>query len=162
MSDADSGAVPASNPRAAPVDYLAQYEARERLKTELYLANKAALLDALAGGGIVSVVVTFDGCGDSGQIESIDARDAHGEISLSELEVDLLKPDADGSGIETANVPMAEAVERIAYDLLESLYAGWENNDGAYGEFTFDVPGRAITLDYNGRYVAVEAYSHQF
>jgi hypothetical protein len=36
--------------------------------------NKAALFDALASAGITTVVVQFDGCGDSGQVESIEAR----------------------------------------------------------------------------------------
>ena len=41
--------------------------ARDRLEAELLPANKTAIFDALASAGIVSVVVFFDGGGDSGQ-----------------------------------------------------------------------------------------------
>ena len=50
----------------------------------------------------------------------------------------------------------------VAYDFLSETHGGWENNDGAYGEFSFDVAARTITLDYNERYTATEFYSHEF
>lgn len=152
---------------AAPVsldfsDYLAKEAARNRIAAELRPANKAALFDALAAAGIVSVVVTFEGYGDSGQIESIDARDARGEIALPEGEIELASPTYGGAEVERRTLPIRDAIEQLAYDLLEELYAGWENNDGAYGEFALDVTERTITLDYNGRYTAVESYSHEW
>ena len=55
-----------------------------------------------------------------------------------------------------------EAVEQLAYDFLSETHGGWENNGGAYGEFTFDVAEGTITLDYNERYTATEFYSHEF
>ena len=54
------------------------------------------------------------------------------------------------------------AVECLAYDVLERTHGGWENNDGAYGDITFDVAERTITLDYNERYTASENYTHSF
>lgn len=151
---------------AAPVsfdfsDYLAKEAARNRIAAELRPANKTALFDTLTAEGVVSIVVTFDGYGDNGQIESIDARDAHGEVALPEGAIELASPTYDGAEVERRTLPVRDAIEQLAYDLLEELYAGWENNDGAYGEFAFDVAGRTITLDYNGRYTAVESYSHE-
>lgn len=152
---------------AAPVsfdfsDYLAKEAARNRISAELRPANKAALFEPLAVVGIVSVVVIFDGYGDSGQIESIDARDAHGDVALPEGEIELASPTFDGAAVERRTLTVHDAIEQLAYDLLEELYAGWENNDGAYGEFAFDVAERTITLDYNGRYTAVESFSHEW
>src|SRR3546814_5572861 len=46
------------------------------------IANKAALFDVLTAVGITSVVVSFDGYGDSGQIEGIEARNADDEVAL--------------------------------------------------------------------------------
>ncbi len=37
-----------------------------------------------------------------------------------------------------------------------------ENNEGAYGEFTFNVPARSITLDYNERYEDSHYTQHNF
>lgn len=143
-------------------DYLARATARDRLEAELLPDNKTAIFDALASVGIVAVVVLFDGGGDSGQIESIDARDAAGEAALPDVTVEIASPSyADDSVVRQA-MSLAEAIETLAYDLLRSAYCGWENNDGAYGEFAFDVATRVVSLDYNGRYVAVESSSHRF
>ncbi len=35
-----------------------------------------------------------------------------------------------------------DAIERLAYDFLEETHDGWENSDGAYGDFIFDVAER--------------------
>lgn len=142
-------------------EYLAQAAARDRLQAELLPANKTAIFDALASAGIVSVVVFFDGGGDSGQIESIDARDAAGEVPLPDVTVEFASPSY-SDGIDRRTLRLYDAIETIAYDLLRSAYCGWENNDGAYGEFTFDVATSVISLDFNGRYVAVESSSHEF
>jgi hypothetical protein len=55
-----------------------------------------------------------------------------------------------------------EALEALAYALLEQTHCGWENNEGAYGEFTFDVDERTVTLDYNERYESSEYTQHVF
>jgi hypothetical protein len=39
---------------------------------------------------------------------------------------------------------------------------GWENNDGAFGTFVFDVADRTITLEHNERYTEVNITSHEF
>ena len=143
-------------------DYLAQAAARDRLEAELLPANKTVIFDALASAGIVSVVVFFDGGGDSGQIESMDARDAAGEVPLPDVTVEFASPSYSDESIDRRTLPLYDAIETMAYDLLRSAYCGWENNDGAYGEFSFDVAARGISLDYNGRYVAVESSSHEF
>ncbi len=50
---------------------------------------------------------------------------------------------------------MKEAIERLAYE-------GWENNEGAYGNFLFDVTERTITLNYNERIETSEYSQHVF
>ena len=55
-----------------------------------------------------------------------------------------------------------EAVETLVYDLLRQTHGGWEINDGAYGEFVFDVAERTIKLDHNERYASSEKFSHEF
>ena len=101
-------------------DYLAQAAARDRLEAELLPANKTAIFDALASAGIVSVVVFFDGGGDSGQIEFIDARDAAGEATLPDLAVEFASPSYSDDGVDRRTLPLYDAVETMAYDLLRS------------------------------------------
>lgn len=143
-------------------DYLAQEASRDRVRADLLPLNKAAIFDALALASIITVIVVFDGCGDSGQIESIDARDAVGDVAMPDVAVEVGSPSYSDVGIDRETLPLADAIEKMAYDLLGATHGGWENNDGAYGEFTFDVAARVISLDHNDRYVAVESYSHEF
>src|SRR6202161_2098012 len=60
-----------------------------RIASEVLLANKTALFDALAAAGITTVVVTFDGCGDSGQIEMIEARAGDDVIPLPTVQIEI-------------------------------------------------------------------------
>lgn len=57
-------------------DIVAEIEAETSQRAALRPANKSAVFAALAGAGVATVTVSFDGYGDSGQIESIEARDA--------------------------------------------------------------------------------------
>ena len=61
---------------------LAEYEAHDRRSAALFPANKAALFDALGAAGITTVTVTFDGYGDSGQIEEITAQQGDRVVDL--------------------------------------------------------------------------------
>ncbi|MBA3517435.1 MAG: hypothetical protein H0T75_07300 [Rhizobiales bacterium] len=153
-------ATPAYSPDYAA--YLAREAERTRLADELRPANKAALLDALAAAGITLVVVAFDGCGDSGQIESVTAWTGDKPIALPATIVELAAPSWDGPDVECRSEPVEKAIESLAYAFLKQTHGGWENNDGAYGEFSFDVAARTIMLDYNERYVATESYEHAF
>jgi hypothetical protein len=123
--------------------------------------NKATVFAALAAAGIHRVTVDYDGSGDSGQIETIEAWNAADErMPLpAEPRIQLVS--------ENAHHPCAEhnleaAIETVAWDYLYDLYSGWENNDGAFGMFVFDVPRRAVTLNHNERFTDVNTSCHQF
>ena len=65
--------------------------------------------------------------------------------------------------LATRVMTLREAVEVLCYDYLEQEYGrGWEDNDGAFGEFTFDVPERRIALDFNARFTDHTHHSHTF
>ncbi len=63
---------------------------------------------------------------------------------------------------EHSDCNLRDAVEALAYALLEETHGGWENNEGAYGEFTFAVAARTITLDYNERHMESDYSQHVF
>jgi hypothetical protein len=147
---------------ADPDSYEAKQAAYNRLAAELRASNKAALFDVLSAAGLTHVIVSFDGYGDTGQIENIEAK-AHDEVvKLPPREVVIACAVWGASEPELHSVSIAEAVERLAYDLLEETHCGWEDNDGAYGDFIFDAARRSIALDYNERYTASENYTHEF
>jgi hypothetical protein len=142
-----------------------QQQEREyaRIASEVLLANKTALFDALTATGITKVTVEFDGGGDSGQIESIDARAGEDERDVPSVEIEIASMMMWGSAmIERRSQPVSEAIETLIYDVLNQKHEGWEDNDGAYGEFTFDVAGRSITLDFNERRSEADYSQHVF
>ena len=134
----------------------------ERRSESVHPANKKALFDALATAKITRVVVTFDGYGDSGQVEDISALSDDATVAPPEGEITISRAIWGTDGITESTMSVDEAVEQLAYDFLSETHGGWENNDGAYGEFTFDVAEGTITLDYNERYTATETYEHIF
>ncbi len=144
-----------ADPSRLFTDHMARVEA-------LRPANKAAILDALAAGGVTQVVVSFDGYGDSGQIEDVVARAGDAEAAPPEVDVQLSAPAWGCDHVETRTKPLAEAIEQFVYDTLADLHPGWENSDGASGTFTFDVAARTVTLDHGDRYIAVETTTHVF
>jgi hypothetical protein len=135
-------------PSVAPVD-----DVRAR--------NKAIVFAALAEAGIHRVTVEYDGSGDSGQIDSIEAWDAANEkIRLpSSRKVQLASENADHP---VDNIGLEAAVEQLSWDYLYDNYCGWENNDGAFGTFVFDVLVRTITLEHNERYTDLNTSTHEF
>ncbi len=141
----------------------AEAETRAALAKEAATFNKAALFAALAASGVRLVTVRFDGQGDSGQIEAIDAFDAHNAtIALPTAAIAHRSPAADLMGLVEEPTPVAEVIETMAYALLESTSCGWQNDDGAYGEFRFDVANGAVTLDYRERYMTEDRSQYVF
>ena len=143
-------------------DWQKQARDRDRLAGEVLDENKAALFGALSQAAIATVTVRFDGYGDSGQIEEIEAQAAGTAAPLPEGTIDIASPLHDGSGVQRARLTAREAIEQLAYDFLEQTHHGWENNDGAFGDFSFDVASRTITLEYNERFTDTEFFEHNW
>lgn len=144
-------------------DYAALDAAHSALSASLHPANKADLFATLAGAGIARVTVEFDGYGDSGQIESIDAIGAGGAPrDLPTIQLVIRRAVWGETEPQAEEMTVADAIERLAYDLLGGAHPGWEINDGAYGAFVFDVAAGAITLDCNLRFTASELHTSTF
>ena len=141
-------------------------------KAEKSKVNAKALFDTLADTRVVSIEVTFDGCGDSGQINDIifkDHRDK--ELSRPKLVVkgshlghqhqwDEKKKEFVEVGGGEGDV--SAIVEEICYDRLGAHHGGWEINEGSYGTFSFDVLNRKINLEFNERVETVRSSSESF
>ena len=121
--------------------------------------NKAAVFDALATAGINTVIVTFDGEGDSGQIQDITADDS---AQIPDTRVELLQTEWGTGKFDSAQSSLRNAIETLCYDYLSQEHDGWENNDGAFGEFTFSVEGKTIELEFNGRFSDFYTSNHTF
>ncbi len=124
--------------------------------------NKDRLFDGLATAGITHVTVTFDGEGDGGQIEGIAAWAGEAEVEFPAVEIPYAALTWDNPEVEMRQLSLQDVAEQLAYDFLSDTYGGWENNDGAYGEFCFDAAARSIHLEFNERFTSSELYTHDF
>lgn len=122
--------------------------------------NKVAAFNALQAAGITQIVVSFDGYGDSGQIEDISASNGEEAVAMPEAMIEILDATWPQSEPSLSSVSLPAAVENLAYDVLSQTHCGWENNDGAFGDIIFDAAARTITLDYNERYTESENFTH--
>jgi hypothetical protein len=107
---------------------------RERLENLRRRLPEAA--EQLKTAGVARVYIQYDGCGDSGQIESCDFFDA--DQKPVELASDV--------GITQ------EGLTDLFYDLLETRHGGWENNDGACGDFEWDLLADHLIHVHNARF----------
>lgn len=143
-------------------DWDTKSAAQEQLHAELQPLNKTALFEALSAAGVTLVIVSFDGYGDSGQIENVEVKAGDTVVAMPECTIEIAEAACDQAEPNRTTISIAEVIERLVYDLLTDTHCGWENNDGAYGDFTFDVAERTITLDYNERYTASDYSQHVF
>ena len=132
---------------------------QEALK-QANLANKEAVFDALAQAGIATVTVSFDGEGDSGQMQDIavDGKDTPLPNLRVECQIVSWGTETPACGQTTLHL----AIDALCYDYLAQEHDGWENNDGAHGEFLFDVAQRRVELDFNARFSDSVNSTHTF
>jgi hypothetical protein len=156
-------------------DIMAQIKADQLKKADRVKYHANLLFDTLAQTKVSSIEVSFEGCGDSGQIESVDYTDANGKgIDEAYLNKTIVKGSAttaymqydektkqlvDGKSKEGT---IREIIEEICYDKLGASHGGWELNEGSYGTFHFDVAGRKVTLEYNERIEEVRTSEESF
>jgi hypothetical protein len=141
-------------------DVAAAYQRHTKAMAKANEHNKAAVFDALTAAGVTTVTAEFDGEGDSGQIEGVTARAGEADVTLPATPVTLHQANWQGDDLTTAETPLPEAIETLCYGYLEQYQGGWENNDGAFGSFEFDIANRSIQLEFNGRFTDVATHNY--
>lgn len=135
--------------------------------------NKHILFDVLDANGVDSVEVTFDGSDDSGSINDINFYDSSSRAEPTPDEIMekivagvkvLVSTGFSSSGFtkifSETSITVRALIESICYDALRAKHEGWENNDGAYGEFAFECEDRIISMNFYER--SVESHEHEF
>jgi hypothetical protein len=127
------------------------------------------IFDILGGVGVESFVVTFDGSGDDGQVESpSDFNPAKSEKKAAKIFGEVVE------GARVSDAPrylrnghehiwksdptLEDMVQTLCYEALESVSSGWEINEGSHGIFLFDVKKRKMRLDFNERVIEDRNY----
>jgi hypothetical protein len=124
--------------------------------------NKAAVFEILAGTAITGIEVEFDGEGDSGGITAVQAYTDDMPVALPALTVRIRPAGWDANAPVETEETLAAVIETLCYDYLQQAHGGWENDDGGYGVFRFDVAARAIELEFNARFTDVHVSTHAF
>ena len=143
-------------------DFRKQFDRYLEAVAEANALNKPVVFDALAAVGLTLVEIEFDGEGDSGQIEGIYAYAGDARAELPESSITLHQAQQAKGDPNTTPVSLHDAIETLCYDYLSQTHGGWENNEGAYGIFRFDVSNRGIHLDFNERFSDSTHHSHDF
>jgi hypothetical protein len=138
--------------------FLARWNERNERLRAANDANREAIFDALVAIGAERIEITFDGYGDSGQIDNV-AVTGRSETLTGEMTV-MCAPWTGPNEAHTCKLD--EAVEAHCYALLEQEHTGWQDNDGAYGTFVFDVAARTVTLECHTRFTDVNTSIHNF
>ena len=128
-------------------------------------SNREILFDILAREKVDKVTVQFEGSGDDGSLESSDLPDKIKKMVVKGSKVSqgtVWHPTGETTQKWKEDCTVEEIVQSLCYEVLELTHGGWENNDGAYGEFNFDVKERTAHLDFNERYTESELYEHDF
>lgn len=162
MSDTDQPTGASSTPIIDMDAILRGFAEWEAEAEKLMPRNKATLFGKLAAARITHVTVTFDGGGDSGQIEDICAFRGEILVDLPEGEMELTQLHYGSAEPTVQSLATSEVIESLCYDLLRQKHAGWENNEGGWGEFTFNVVENSIELDMNVRIETSESYGYEW
>jgi hypothetical protein len=140
--------------------FMSDYERRRAQLAQASATNRAAVMEKLKALGVSSVTVNYDGMGDSGQIEDVtfysssDPVEIMAGADIRQTRVSWLDhhtyrwPQPEPT---VSDKPLDEALEHLCYNYLEVHHDGWENNDGAEGEFAFDVAEGTVTLTHRER-----------
>ena len=157
------------------VDIMAQIKADQLKKADKVKYHSNLLFDTLAQTKVSFIEVSFEGCGDSGQIEAVDYTDSKGKgIDEAYLNKTIVKGSEKTSyhkwdekkkmlvKTEPREGNVREIVEEVCYDKLGASHGGWEINEGSYGTFYFDVSTRKVRLEYNQRIEEVRTSEESF
>jgi hypothetical protein len=123
------------------------HEGFTKATTEANRLNKIIVCDALAKAGITRVFVGFEGEGDEGQMDRVAARSNDKVTEFPEVTLSLWVADFGCTELRAHELDLQEAVKHLCFGYLEDRHGGWEIDEGSFGEFTFDVPARTISLD---------------
>ncbi len=98
-----------------PTGFLREFDEKQRacktLSDAIHGANKEVLFPLLAAAGITSILVRFDGSGDSGQIEDVDIVSGDKPTSLPAANVSIQRAYWGATEPETIECNVKDAVE---------------------------------------------------
>lgn len=137
------------------------------LATQAQEKNREILIEFLKAQGITVATVDYAGAGDSGDtcdlaVQPPDLLPGLGEIKVKQHVVDVqyLGYGQRACSMREKEVALDEAVRDFAMCWVDSLYGGWEIDDGACGTVTINVHDDSIHLAHTTYYTESSSYEH--
>lgn len=116
-------------------DWMEKYERERKEKMTKAKEYLLSLLPALKTAKVTELVVHYDGSGDEGSIQSINAySDKERQIKID---------------VSTLN---DQEIDEAACDILSGQGIDWYNNEGGYGFVVLTVKTKKITIEHNTRF----------
>lgn len=143
-------------------EMMVQYQAHAKALAEATKTNKATIFAALAAASVTLVTVTFDGGGDSGQIQEVIAQAGDTIAQIPDTQIEMRRASWSTGKLDSARIALRKAVEELCFDYLSQEHGGWENNAGGQGDFTFHVEDQRIELNFNLFFTDSTHHSHTF
>lgn len=81
---------------------------------------------------------------------------------IPQVPIELQKTSWGTGKLDSIQSTLRDGIETLCYNYLEQHQGGWENNDGAFGEFVFNVAERRIELEFNGRFSDSTLFTYSF
>lgn len=127
---------------------------------------KQTILTALTGLHAHKVEVSYNGSGDSGQVEDVTVTDeADTPLPIDQVNVTIPKSRHvwKGEGFEcvteSETVSLGEALKDFVYEWLEVNQPGWELNEGSTGTLTIDLAEQQWRFNHCSYYT--ESYTEE-
>jgi len=117
----------------------------ERALLERVRSRLPAFAQQLQAAGVVMLEIRYDGCGDSGAVEEIAGFDVHQQA------VDL----AQVTGLDELTL------KDLFYDLSQVRHPGWQNGEGAWGEFVWKLASAALLQVHHDRFIDYDTTEHE-
>lgn len=144
------------------VENTRQERARKRADAPVIAQRlKRDLFPELLRMQLAEATIIYDGWADDGDLETIvltrtDKTQVPNDHPVWE------EPCTGCEGVHSSKtVTVREALEDIAWWLLETFYPGFENDEGAAGEIVLDFWGNKISIDHDVRFYAYERHSEE-
>ena len=121
-----------------------------------HMDNLRRVLTVLRENHVTRVIVSFDGSGDDGSIDST-TYEPDG-FQAANIAVTLIKAnyqlenDEWITTFEESEANLEQAIEDIVYDYLGTTNVDWVNGDGGFGECIISVDRGSVCLDVNSRF----------
>jgi hypothetical protein len=128
--------------------------------------NKHALAQAMLPLGLTSVVVTYSGCGDEGQIEETSFQPPEISEDLQLVVGAQMRYRSDdergcvGSELVFCEMHLRDAAEALCETAVTLMHDGYQNDDSGQGTFTLEAVDATAELEHWDFYTESDVTTH--